>query len=120
MLAQHSWGWFKDDPVDICGNEIVSDACRRGASVKVVLNDGENALIEYKGETDFVPSADLLDRPAPEFEWEDEVVIAAKGIAARVVDVCWHFNEQRYYYYLEDVQGRAIKKRYFGDELVKA
>ncbi len=41
MLTQHSWGWFKDDPVDICRNEIVSDACRRGASVKVVSNDGE-------------------------------------------------------------------------------
>ena len=120
MLTQHSWGWFKESPVDICKNEIVSDACFRGASVKVLSNDGETALIEYKGETDRVPSADLLDRPAPEFEWEDEVFIASKGTAARVVDVCWHFNEQKYYYYLEDARGKAIKKRYFGDALVRA
>lgn len=66
------------------------------------------------------PQQTFLTGPLPNSSGEDEVVITAKGIAARVVDVCWHFNEQRYYYYLEDAQGRTIKKRYFGDELVRA
>ncbi len=119
MSSQQSWGWFKNDPINICENTVVSDACQRGATIKVLSKDGGEALVEYKGERDFVPSANLLDRPAPEYEWGDEVVITAKGIAARVVDVCWHFNEQRYYYYLEDAQGGAIKKRYFGNELTR-
>jgi len=120
MPTQHNWGWFKNDPVNICKNEIVSDACHRGAAIKVISNDGKSAFVEYKGETDCVPSADLLDRQAPEFEWGDEVVIVERGLEARVMEVCWHFNEQRYYYYLEDGQGKAIKKRYFADELARA
>jgi len=95
----------------------VSDACRRGATIKVLSNDGTHALVEYRGERDLVPVANLLERPAPEFSWGDEVTIVSKGKRARITDVCWHFNEQRYYYYLEDSQGKAIKRRYFGDEL---
>ena len=119
MSAQQSWGWFKNDPINICENAVVSDACQRGATIKVVSNDGRKALVEYKGERDFVPSADLLERPAPEYEWNDKVFVISKGIDACVVDVCWHFNEQRYYYYLEDAQGKELKKRYFGDELAR-
>ena len=117
MPTQDTWGWFKNDPIDICENEVVSDACHRGATIKVLSNDGARALVEYRGERDFVPSVDLLERPAPEFTWGDEVTIVSKGKRARITDVCWHFNEQRYYYYLEDAQGKAIRKRYFGDEL---
>lgn len=74
-------------------------------------------MAEYKGERDFVPLASLLDRFAPEYEWNDKAFAIPKGIDACVVDVCWHFNERRYCYYLEDAQGKDLKKRYFGDEL---
>lgn len=117
MAMLNSWGWFKNDPVDICENKVVSDACHRGAPIKVLSNDGMCAEVEYRGERDFVPSASLIERPAPEFAWGDEVTIVSKEAKARVTDVCWHFNEQRYYFYLEDAQGKAIKRRYFGDEL---
>ncbi len=117
MPAQEKWGWFKNDPVDICSNDLIADACRRGATIKVVSNDGQQALVEYRGQRDFVPSSGLLERPAPEFEWGDEVCITAKGAKALVVDVCWHFKEERYYFYLADADGKPVKKRYFGDEL---
>lgn len=75
------------------------------------------AKVEYKGSTDIVPSRDLLERPTPEFAWGDGVTIPLKGIEARATDVCWHYNERRYFYYLESTDGKPIKRRYFGDEL---
>lgn len=116
-LVEERWGWFSDCPVDLCKNETVADACRRGATVRILSSDGMTALVEYKGNTDIVPSRDLLGRPAPEFAWGDEVAIPSKGTEARITDVCWHYNEQRYYYYLEGTDGKPIKRRYFGDEL---
>lgn len=117
--AEH-WGWFSNSPVDLCEDETVANACRRGATVRILSNDGTTALVEYKGNTDVVPSRDLLDRPAPEFAWGDAVVISSKGAEARVADVCWHYNERHYYYYLEGTDGKPIKRRYFGDELRRA
>lgn len=114
--AEH-WGWFSNSPVDLCKDETVADACRRGATVRILSNDGTAALVEYKGSTGIVPSRDLLERPAPEFVWGGAVTVPLKGIEARVTDVCWHYSERRYYYYLEDTDGKPIKRRYFGDEL---
>lgn len=115
-----TWGWFQNDPVDICKNKIVADACWRGATIKVLSNNGVTAEVEYKGEKDAVPAAKLMRREAPEFSWGDKVIIVPKNMAAFVTDVCWHYKEKRYYYYLEDADGKAVKKRYFGDDLQRA
>ena len=117
MSAQEKWGWFNNDPNNICTNTVLADACHRGATIKIISNDGQYALVEYRGQKDFVPSKELLERPAPEFEWGDEVIITAKDAKAFITDVCWHFKEERYYFYLVDADGKTVKKRYFGDEL---
>ncbi len=117
MGTNVKWGWFNNAPVDICGNKLVADACFRGASLKVLSDDGETASVEYKGEVDTVPSKTLLERETPKFSWGDTVVIIPKSMGARVVDVCWHFKEKRFYYYLEELDGKPIKKRYFEDDL---
>lgn len=117
MSDQQRWGWFSNDPIDICANALVSDACHRGATVKIVSNDGQSALVEYRGQRDVVPSEGLLERPAPEFEWGDEVRVVEKEEKAFITDVCWHFKEECYYFYLADANEKPIKKRYFGDEL---
>lgn len=116
MQSQKNWGWFPHAPKDLCDNETVADACFRGASVRVLSNDGTIAKIEYKGSVDSVPAEGMLDREAPAYSWGDAVLISSCGKTARVVDVCWHYKQQRYYY-LEDPTGRPIKKRYFEDEL---
>lgn len=117
MSAQVKWGWFDNAPENICGNKLVADACFRGASLKVLSDDGDTAKVEYKGEVDTVPSKELLERRAPRFAWGDGVVVASQSLSASVVDVCWHFKEKRFYYYLEGLDGKPIKKRYFEDEL---
>ena len=117
MRAESRWGWFADYPAGTCGGGTVADACRRGATVRILSNDGMTALVEYKGSTDIVPSRDLLERPTPEFTWGDAVTIPSKGTEAHITDVCWHYNERRYFYYLEGADGKPIKRRYFGDEL---
>lgn len=117
MQREERWGWFSDYPVGTCENDIVADACRRGATIRVLSDDGVTALVEYKGRTGSVTSQGLLEKPTPELAWGDFVIIKKKGTVARVTDVCWHFNQQRYFYYLEDLSGKPIKKRYFEDEL---
>lgn len=120
MRVESRWGWFADYPAGTCGDGGVADACRRGATVRILSNDGTTALVEYKGSTGIVSSRDLLGRPAPEFAWGGAVTVPSKGTEARVTDVCWYYSERRYYYHLEDTDGRPIKRRYFGDELRRA
>lgn len=117
MTTNVRWGWFNNAPENICSNKLVADACFRGASLKVLSYDGDVAEVEYKGESDTVPSKNLLEREVPKFSWGDAVTITSKSMDARVVDVCWHFKEKCFYYYLEDLDGKPIKKRYFEDEL---
>ena len=117
MGTNAKWGWFNNAPENICSNKLVADACFRGASLKVLSDDGETATVEYKGEVGVVPSKNLLERETPGFSWGDLVTILPKSMDARVVDVCWHFKEGRFYYYLEGLDGKPIKKRYFEDEL---
>lgn len=117
MRKQEKWGWFPHAPEGLCANEVVADACFRGASLRVLSDDGVTAKVEYKGSVDTVPMDGLLDREAPAYSWGNEVLIPSKGQTARIVDVCWHYKQERYYYYLEDLSGRPIKRRYFEDEL---
>ena len=86
MDFQTKWGWFNNAPENICKNEIVADACFRGASLKVLSNDGNTAQVEYKGSIDTVPSKDLLEREAPGFSWGESVTVISKSTKARVVD----------------------------------
>ena len=42
--------------------------------------------------------------------------IKAKDIVAQVDLICWHYNEERYFYHLK-ADGKKLKKRYYADEL---
>lgn len=60
------------------------------------------------------------ERPIPEFEWGETVVLRKNGELGKIREICWHRKEKRYYYLLFDVSGKKMKTRRFADELEKS
>lgn len=63
--------------------------------------------------------ADVVERPAPDLLSKDIVLIKKHNLKATVECFVWHFNDERYYYYLIDAKGKSMKKRYYIEELEK-
>lgn len=78
------------------------------------------AEVKYKGSVDSVQAKGTLGRKAPVHSWGDAVLIPSKGQTAKISGICRHYGQKKYYYYLEDLSGRPIKRRYFEDELKDA
>lgn len=119
MQQQNAWCYFDNAPRNICDDPIVADACFRGASLRILSRDAATATVEYKGHADNVPTAGIHERRPPLYTWGDSICIVSRNAQAKVVDVCWHYKEKCFFYYLETPDGTPIKKRYFEHELQK-
>ena len=108
---ENSWGWVNCEDTR-CENPAILDICMRGATIKVLSRGAEVARVDYKGEVGEIPASMVIYRPAPEFEWGDEVLVPPKGLRAVVADICWRSSDSTYFYYLDDLDGKPIKKRY--------
>lgn len=66
----------------------------------------------------FKTSVHRLDRP-PKFTYGDKAYLADKSqILAKIVDIKWHFKEEKPYYILS-MNGVVSKRKFYENELVK-
>lgn len=119
MDTEKNWGFFPDfDSTLATGDTAAIDACEQGATVRIDAETASVVEIAFKNFHAIVPKAGLRHRVAPAFSWGDHVYIASKGIHAVIDDICWHFRDEYYYYYLVH-EGKLLKKRYFAQDLEK-
>lgn len=101
---------------------VVSDIASKynlGATVKCIAEDGDILICQNDKETVKLLKTGWVERETPDFNWNDNVKIIAKGITVRIELICWHYNEKRYFYHLIDESGKRLSKRYYVDELQK-
>lgn len=117
MTSEQYWGFFpRFKQTDASGDEVALDACTRGATVQVNGEHNGKLDIGYKGACASVSADGLWRRPNPAFSWGDFVYVPTKEMHAVIDDICWHFNEERYYFYLT-CNGKPVKKRYYEEDL---
>lgn len=117
MSNEQHWGFFPRFNRDgAAGDEAAIDACERGATFRIDSERDGALEVDFKGSHAIVPSDGLWRRPTPPFAWGEPVYVASKDMHAQIEDICWHFNEERYYFYLT-CEGKPVKKRYYADEL---
>lgn len=117
MDNEQAWGFFPDfDREGASGDETAIDACLRGATFRIDAEHNGKLEITYKNAQATVSSKGLWRRPTPPFSWGESVYIISKNIPAEVDDICWHFNNKRYFFYLTH-NGKPMKKRYYTEDL---
>lgn len=87
-----------------------------GATVKCIAEDNDYVTCILDSKTIRILKSGYNTRKAPDFDWSNSVKIKAKDIVAQVDLICWHYNEERYFYHLKS-DGKKLKKRYYADEL---
>lgn len=117
MSNEQHWGFFPRFNQDgATGDEVAIDACERGATIRIDSENDGKLDISYKSARAAVPADGLWSRPEPPFSWGDKVYVPSKDMHAAIEDICWHFKEERYFFYLT-CDGKPVKKRYFADDL---
>lgn len=43
-------------------------------------------------------------------------MVASKGVRATIELICWHYNDERYFYHVVEEGGKRLKKRYFAKD----
>ena len=90
-----------------------------GATVKCIAEDEKILTCLYDKEKVQILKKGWTERKTPEFSWGDPVRIKAKDLKAKIELICWHYNEERYFYHLVSDNGKKISKRYYAYELEK-
>lgn len=90
-----------------------------GAAVKCISENDKILTCLYKDRRVRIFKSGWETRKSPDFVWNDKVRIKAKNTTAIIDSICWHLNDQRYFYYLVKEDGKKLSKRYFADELEK-
>jgi len=89
---------------------------RSGVTMHCITEMEDRLELQYKEERYWVDKQAFCERPAPDFVWGECVMIPSKGLVGDISEICWHNNEQRYFYHLVS-EGRKLKKRYYASEL---
>lgn len=117
MSNVQKWGFFPDfDAATAKGDKEAIEACERGATFRIDTETADALEITFKGSRATVPKAGLWYRPAPPFSWGDHVYVSSKDMHAEIDDICWHFKDKYYYFYLI-CDGKSLKKRYLVQDL---
>lgn len=116
-----TWGFVKSSAyVEEAQRAAFDDLRLSGATMRCadIVETGQLVVL-FKDERFLVDRSHFHVRPTPELVWGDRVRMKDKAIEGLVVEICWHYKRQRYFYHVTTLDGRQLKKRYFPEELEK-
>lgn len=90
-----------------------------GATIKCISEEDDILICQYDKENVRILKKGWEMRKTPDFGWGDFVKIKEKSIIAKIELICWHYNEERYFYHLVTENGKKLSKRYYTEEIEK-
>lgn len=74
-------------------------------------------VLRYRSEIFLANPVGYWQRPTPDYTWDQPVFVPSKGVRATIKSICWHYKDERYFYYVIGEDGKKLKKRYYAEEL---
>lgn len=113
-----TWGCvFESRFIEAGSREAFEREHMTGTTMQYTGMEGCRLVLQYRDSTYLADPEGFWRRPTPDFTWDQPVTVRSKDIKANVELICWHYNDERYFYHVVGEDGKRLKKRYFAEDL---
>lgn len=88
-----------------------------GVTMRCVDEQDGFLVLDDRGTKYLANPAGYWRRPTPDFVYGQRVFVPSKDAEATIHTICWHYKEERYFYYVVGEDGKKLKKRYHAEDL---